>query len=274
VDPLERIVDSIEGLLSIAALGGFLILVPLYLSQRRDIARLRAWMEREPDHPAVELAASETILDRAEAELEDLLAERGEGPETLEATEIQPPRAVSGVTPLPPARRVTSERPALERITLERAALEPHPRWRHFAARVNQPRYLAAIALVAVVVGGAAILASEELLQRDEGGGRGPRPGAVVPAEVEVAVLNGTSVPGLAAKVGDDVESNGFELGDVGTSEREFEETVVMFEPGQERAGRRVARDLGEPVQPIDAPTRRASGGADVVVIAGQDRAI
>jgi hypothetical protein len=272
VDLLERIIDSIEGILSGVALIGLLILVPLYISQRRDIARLRVWMEREPGHPAGDIAASDAALDRAEAELEELLTERGKRPEALEATAVQPPRPD---TPVPPVRRVTGDRPALERITMERAALEPHPRWRGFAARVTQPRYLAAIALAAVLVAGAAILASEELLQSDGGGERGPRPGAVVPGDIQVAVLNGTSVPGLAGKVGDDVESNGYQLGDVGTSERQLDQTVVMFEPDQEREARRVARDLGvRPVQPIDAPTRRLAGGADVVVIAGQDRAI
>ena len=56
---------------------GIALLLPLYLSQRRDVQRLRAWMNREPEHPAADIAASEAILDRAEAELEELA-----GPET------------------------------------------------------------------------------------------------------------------------------------------------------------------------------------------------
>ena len=47
-----------------------------------------------------------------------------------------------------------------------------------------------------------------------------------------------------------------------------------MYEPGQRRAAKRVAHDLGvKPVQPIDRQTERAAGDADVVVIAGADRA-
>jgi hypothetical protein len=95
-----------------------------------------------------------------------------------------------------------------------------------------------------------------------------------VPGEVEVAVLNGTSVPGLAAKVGDDVRVNGFQLGAVTNSSHQFDQTVVMYEPGQERAAKKVANDLGvKPVQAINRQTERAADGADVVVIAGADRA-
>ena len=87
-------------------------------------------------------------------------------------------------------------------------------------------------------------------------------------------MLNGTSVPGLAAKVGDDVRVNGFTLGAVTNSRDQFDQTVVMYEPGQQRAARKVAHDLGvKPLQPIDRQTEQAAGDADVVVIAGADRA-
>ena len=47
-----------------------------------------------------------------------------------------------------------------------------------------------------------------------------------------------------------------------------------MYEPGQQRAAKKVAHDLGvKPVQPIDRQTEQTAGGADVVVIAGADRA-
>ena len=70
---------------------------------------------------------------------------------------------------MPAATRVTHERPALERITMERAALVPHPRWRRFVARVTQPRVMVAIGAVALLLGGGAIYASQQLLSNDEG---------------------------------------------------------------------------------------------------------
>jgi hypothetical protein len=271
---------------SAAAVVGFVLLLPLYLSQRRDLRRLDAWMAREPDHPAADLAASETLLDRAEADLEATLgvategtaAEPAAGAQGQAGTAIAPPRPATPqgapATPLPPAQRVTSERPALERITMERAALLPHPRWRRLMQRLGQPRVLGVVALLAVVLGLVAIFGSERLLS---GGGTAkhePKPGAVVPGDVTVAVLNGTSAPGLAAKVGDDVQANGFKLGTETSTARQFDQTVVMYGRGEKRAASRVAHDLGvKPLQPLDRQTQKVAGAADVVVIAGADRA-
>ena len=267
---------DVPAYVSLAAALTFVALLPLYFSQRRDLVRLRAWMERQPDHPAADLAASEALLDRAEAELEARLAREPATPAAAEPGAVEP-TVVGPPPPTPRAevRPATSERPALERITIERAALVPHPRWRRFTSRVGQPRVLAAGAAIAVVLGLVAIFGTEKLITGGEQSRPGPKPGAVVPGDVNVAVLNGTSAPGLAAKVGDDVRVNGFRLGTVSNSRRQFDQTVVMYEPHQQRAAKRVAHDLGvKPVQPIDSQTQTAAGGdADVVVIAGADRA-
>ena len=273
---ISELVEDAGAIVAVIAGIGIALLLPLYLSQRRDLKRLVEWMEREPGHPAADVAASEALLDRAETELEQLLGEPP--PSAAPTTEVTPPPAPAA-TPaeaaaVTAAQRVTAERPALERITMERAALEPHPRWRRFVGTITRPRWLVAIAVAAVVLGIVAIFGSELILETGDEGGREPRSGAVAIADVEVAVLNGTAVPGLGAKVGDDVEANDFKLGTVTTIPEPFDQTVVMFEKGQERAARRLARDLGVgPVQPIDRQAQRLAGGADLVVIAGQDRA-
>jgi len=251
---VTNLADTAGALVSLAAIVGLILLLPLYFSQRRDLKRLVLWMEQDPGHPREDAQASETILDRAEVELEQLTAE-------------------SEPIPSPVAQRVTSERPALERITMERAALLPHPRWRRFVTRVTQPKWLVAIAVAAMVLAVAGIYGSDLLLQLQDKE-RTPRAGAVEPGDVDVAVLNGTTVTGLGAKVGDDVKANGYQLGAVTTITDPFDQTLVMFEEGQERAARSVARDLGGvPVQPIDRQAQRLADGAAVVVIAGQDRA-
>jgi hypothetical protein len=260
------LVDEIMAFVSLAAAVAVLLLLPLYFSQRRDVLRLRAWMEQEPGHPVQDVVASEEILDRAEAELEEL---------TAGATEAQPP-PTTPVTPIPAATRVTSERPALERITIERAALEPHPRWRRFAARLTQPRVLAAIGLVGLVVGIGAIFASERLLSGDGDEGT-PGAGVVDPASVDVVVLNGTSAEGLAGLVADDLRAKDYNSpeGGISNARSTFDQTVVMFAPGSERAARKVARELNvTAVQQISPEARRAAGefDPDVVVIAGEDR--
>jgi LytR cell envelope-related transcriptional attenuator len=273
------LISDIPDYLSAAALCGTALLTPLYLSQHRDVVRLRELKEREPDHPVRDLAASEALMDRAEAELEDTLAEAGlatgEAGELIQPTPIPlSERVGTGLTPIPPPTRITSERPALEQLTMEREALAPHPRWRRFAARISQPRILALLALAALAIGVAALFASGKLLPGNEPGKVSPKPGAIVPADVNVAVLNGTSRPGLAGRVGDDVQRSGFQLGSVTNSRKQYQQTVVMYGQGQQEAATRVARVLGvRPVQPIDAQTRSLAPNADVVVIAGVDRA-
>src|SRR5215210_6262035 len=157
---------DLPGYVSLAAALAVLLLLPLYLSQRRDVQRLRAWMEREPERPGADLAASEALLDRAEAELEAVFGQQQapsatgvEAHPTMEPTGVAPPTPVPRPPPATaaPVQGAPAERPALDRITMERAALEPHPRWRRLVARVGQPRVLSTIALLAVVLGLAAI---------------------------------------------------------------------------------------------------------------------
>ena len=94
---------------------------------------------------------------------------------------------------------------------MERAALVPHPRWRRFVSRATQPRVLVAIGAVALLLGVGAIFASQQLLSDDEGP-RGPHVGAIDPAEVKVAVLNGTAINGLGGLVSSDLDSSGYDV--------------------------------------------------------------
>jgi hypothetical protein len=241
-------------------------MIPLYLSQRRDLQRLREWAEREPEYAASDFAHSEQRLDEAETELERVLGATAEP-----ATEVRQP--ATGETPIPAATRVTHERPALERITMERAALAPHPRWRRFVSSATQPRVLVAIGLAALLLGGGAIFVSQQLLSNDEGTGT-PHVARVNPADVTVAVLNGTSVNGLAGKVGSDIEASGYTLGAVTNTTPDYKKTVVMYTDKQKPAAQKVAGDIGvEDVSELDRALRDVVGDADVVVIAGEDRA-
>jgi len=262
VDEITKGIDHVPAIVSVASALGILLLMPLYRSQRRDVLRLRGWMEREAEYPVRDLAASEAILDRTEAELERL----GIGGA---AQEPEP-----GTTPVPAATRVASERPALTRITMERSALQPHPRWRRFVARATQRRVMLAVAVVALVAGAGAIVVSERLLSSDEA--EQPKPARVNKATVDVAVLNGTSVNALGQKVGGAVQENGYELGTVTNTTPGFERTEVLFAKDQRRAARKVAKDLGvdaDRVKPIDRESRQGAPGADVVVVAGEDKA-
>ena len=261
---VTEIFDTVGGFIALGALVGVLLLLPLYLSQRRDVKRMRTWMQREPSYPGDELATSERALDSAEGELERILGS------TLVA---EPGSQATPSEPMPAATRVTHERPALERITMERAALVPHPRWRRFVARVTQPRVMVAIGAVALLLGGGAIYASQQLLSNDEGTA-GPHVGKVVPGQVKVAVLNGTAINGLAGLVSSDLDSSGYNVIATTSTTPGHSHTVVLYADGQKPAAQKVARNLGvKRVQRLDKQTRDLAGGADVVVIAGEDRA-
>jgi hypothetical protein len=106
MEELNDLIGTIGGAVAAVALLGIVLLLPLYISQRRDLLRLRAWMAAEPGHPGVDIARSEAMLDRAEAELEDLLGT----PEVREPEPGAPPGTpAAGTTPVPAAYRVTSE---------------------------------------------------------------------------------------------------------------------------------------------------------------------
>lgn len=261
---VSQIFDTVGGFIALGALVGVLLLLPLYLSQRRDVKRMRGWMEVEPSYPGDDLAASEQALDNAESELERLLGS------TLVA---EPSFQETPVEPVPAATRVTHERPALERITMERAALVPHPLWRRFVSRVTQPRALVAIGAVALLLGIGAIYASQQLLSNDEGTSA-THVAKINPARVKVAVFNGTAINGLAGLVSSDLDSSGYDVVATTSTTPGHGRTLVLYADGQKRAAQKVARNLGvQRVKPLDKRTRDLAGGADVVVIAGEDRA-
>ena len=70
---VTEIFDQVAGFFAAAAVVAFLLLLPLYFSQRRDVRRMRGWMELEPEYPPADIESSEVLLDRAEIELEELL---------------------------------------------------------------------------------------------------------------------------------------------------------------------------------------------------------
>jgi hypothetical protein len=98
---------------------------------------------------------------------------------------------------------------------------------------------------------------------------------AVNPADVTVAVLNGTAVPGLAASIGDTVEAAGFKLGNIDNApEQAANESAVLYVPGNDAAAEEVAKELDiSQVGEIDPETQAQAGNAQVVVVVGPDQA-
>jgi LytR cell envelope-related transcriptional attenuator len=258
------LVERVGAYVGLAAFLGLAVLALLYFSQARDVRRLREWAGRAPER-AVEQA------DRA-AEVE-------------QATEVAPatPAAAAGAHSLPPTPLAQASQPRPRKPLRERIR----------NIHIPQLRYIAMTAIGALVLAGAAYGAIQ--LTGDEGGSepapssseRGERGGSgrggdgerrtganVDPAQVTVAVLNGTTVQGLAAQVGEEVRAGGFKLGTIGNAARiDQAASEVLHRNGQQRAARAVANRLGiDETGPVDSVNEEIAGSFDVIVLVGSDR--
>jgi hypothetical protein len=100
----------------------------------------------------------------------------------------------------------------------------------------------------------------------------------LTPAATKVAVLNGTTIPGLASTEKDKLSEAGY-TGDITTgnnTDQQRADSSVHYgtRPGAGAQARNVAETLDiSDVQRLDADTRELGENADVVVILGQDKA-
>ncbi|MDX6669401.1 MAG: hypothetical protein QOK04_2781, partial [Solirubrobacteraceae bacterium] len=94
--------------------------------------------------------------------------------------------------------------------------------------------------------------------------------------QTTVAVLNGTTIPGLAAQVSDQLQKGGFKRGSVtNASDQQRPGTQVAYAPGYKRAADDVTGllKLRSTAQPMDAGTQAIAGpDAAIVVTVGTDR--
>jgi hypothetical protein len=180
----------------------------------------------------------------------------------------------------------------------QQTAIIPPSRQPWYRRLLASPRYLVLVVAGVLILGGAATFGISQLSNDgdsgtpaagnsasnaqpagDEGGDEAPKDKrrAVVPGNVTVAVLNGTTVPGLAKQVGDKVESRGFRLGTVANAtdqDQQRAESVVLFSPGHRDEARAVGRRLQiSQFQPVDPASQELAGDATVVVIAGANLA-
>jgi hypothetical protein len=142
-------------------------------------------------------------------------------------------------------------------------------------------RYIALIVAGVVVLGAGAAFGISQLGGDDEAPTRSEQaredaesPGPLNRSLVTVSVLNGTTVPGLAAQIGDEIETKGFQRGNVANAiDQQKAESVVLFAEGAERPARVVAKGLGiAGVEPIDPDSQALAGNASVVVVVGTDQ--
>lgn len=104
--------------------------------------------------------------------------------------------------------------------------------------------------------------------------GSPPAPAALPkPAQIRLAVLNGTGITGFAARTATRAKAAGYPDPSAGNAPTGTGPTVVYFRPGQRDAARRVAQDLGFSsisALPTTGPVATAApAAAQVVVVLG-----
>jgi LytR cell envelope-related transcriptional attenuator len=209
-------VQEIGAAAGLSAAVGLAVLSALYVSQARDVKRLREWAGRAPErHP---VAAQ-------------------------------------------PVRRMPSAQRPIARPAASRA--------------VPQVSYVAVALVGLLVLGSAATYGVTQLVGDDRAPDKAKRNGAAVkPGNVTVAVLNGTTVPGLAAALRDQIAAAGFKKGTINDySDKQLAESVVQYAPGRQAEAKAVGRTVGiSQRQPVTADSRALAPEATVIVIAGADK--
>jgi hypothetical protein len=253
---LGHAIEQIGSYAGLAAFLGLGVFALLSFTQARDIRRLRDWAGSAPERDAERKEATSTIAAQRAEELRALEQARTAEHEAVENREVRRQRREEGLPELTRGERVRGS-------------------FSNFGERLGQPLVLVAIFVVCLLIAAGVIYAVTS--GGDEGAkGNDATASAKVlkPAEIEVAVLNGTSVPGLAATYGAKVQAKGFKKGPVTNSSSTFESSVVMFKPGHKPEAELVGKRVSIPkTQPINGEIEGVAGTAPVAVVVGEDNA-
>jgi hypothetical protein len=251
-----ELIKEIGAFAGLVAFLGLALIALLAFSQGRDIRRLREWAGSAPERDAERKDTTSAVAAQRAEELRELEEARTAEREAADLREVRRQRREAGQPELTRSERLRQ-------------------RFSGGRARLAEPLYLVAIFVIAVVIAGGAIYLVTQ--GSDDGdGGKGSRNAStrIQPSEIEVTVLNGTAVPGLAAGFGDKVERKGFRLGAVTNSSASFVDSAVMYMRGSAPEARRVARALEiSQVRLMTPEIESVSGGAPVSVIVGEDNA-
>jgi len=250
------VIEQIGAFAGLAAFLGLAILALLSFTHGRDIRRLREWAGSAPERDAERKEQTSTIAAQRAEELRALQEARTEEHQALAGREERRRRREEGLP----------EQSRRERL---------RQRFSGSGEVASSPLTLVALFLVlVVVVGGGAYLLISGSDSGNSGSGAKQAAAKIKPSEIEVAVLNGTAVPGLAATFGDKVEAKGFKLGAVTNSSSSFADSVVMFKRGHKPEAKKVAKQLqvGK-LQLMSGEIESVSAGAAVAVVVGEDNA-
>ncbi|HWH96229.1 MAG TPA: LytR C-terminal domain-containing protein [Baekduia sp.] len=291
-EAMLAIVQELGAVAGLASVMGLVVLLALYVSHARDVKRLRDWAGAAPEGlgPGIALPGRRADVPRP-SEPQIVTAASG-APASLSGLS---PATAAGAAPRAPVAPVPVESapstqrpvtgPTASQMALGQDALAPvrrsPPRRRRTGARL-------APVLVVLAVGGMVTYGVSQMLGGDGAGesgktratGNGPsreqkRRVVVNPGAVTVAVLNGTTVNGLAAALRDHVAAAGFRSGTIDVfSDQQLAESVVEYAPGHLAAAKAVGRVLAiSRYQPVTANSRALAADATVIVVVGSDKA-
>ena len=252
------LIDEIGDFAGLAAFIGLGILALLFFAQSRDLRRLREWAGAAPERDAELTEATAGIAEQRSEELQRIQEEQRRREEAVAAE-----RAAKD---LREKRRDRRERGLPEQTRWERLRdrVTGDPTGDGFGRRVA----VIIIAIVVISVGVAAV-ATDFFSGSEDGGSKS----VLDPASIQVAVLNGTDVEGLAGRFGDQIDERGYSLGAITNSPTTFEQSVVMFRPGFKPEAQRVARELSiNEVRAMGDAIAAVSASAKVAVIVGEDK--
>lgn len=258
-----ELIKEIGAYAGLVAFLGLAVLALLSFAQGRDIRRLREWAGSAPERDAERKESTSAAA-----------AERAEEMRKLEEAREAERRAAD----LREHRRERREA-GLPELTRSERLRERFSRGERggggFGERLGDPRYLVALFVVLALIGaGVAYTVTQGGGDETHTNGGKQASKALKPSEIEVTVLNGTAVDGLAGTFGNKVEQHGYQLGAVSNSRASFSDSVVMFERGSGGAAHRVADALEiSRVQPMTAEIASLSAGAPVAVVIGEDNA-
>lgn len=248
-----ELIKNIGAFAGLAAFLGLAVLALLSFAQGRDIRRLREWAGSAPERDSERKESTSTAAAQKAEELRRLEEARTAEQQAVELREERRQRREAGLAELTLRERLSDS-----------------------GARLAEPRYLAAIFVAVLAIGGGGAYAALHGFGGGDASGKsgGGKSVATQPSEIEVTILNGTAVPGLAARYGNKVERKGFKLGAVTNSSSSFVDSAVMFERGHAPEARHVAKALGiKQVQLMTSDIGSVSAGASVSVIVGEDNA-
>ena len=254
MDLIDRIGDF-AGLVAFIGLG---LLALLFFAQARDLRRLREWAGAAPERDAELTEATAGIAEQRSEELRRIQEEQRRREELVAAEQA--------ARDLREKRRDRRERglPELTRRERIQDRLTGDSAGDGFGRRVA----VIVIAIIVISVGVAAVATDFFSGDEDKGG-----QSVLDPASIEVAVLNGTDVEGLAGNFGDRIDDRGYQLGAITNSPVTFESSFVMFRLGFEPEAQRIGRELGiRNVRPMGDAILEASASARVAVIVGEDK--